>query len=219
MEAKKISLTTEDFKFFNEKIIGIGFTKTSIIDQKKLFERLGLIPPRVITGRETTYSYTNHEYTVVVHTTYVEKENRWRGKGEDAGWVLIRKGDEAVYFARPFQRRSGFILKLLRYAWVTKWKVDNRPLCPECSGYMYIKRKTGSRQYFWMCDNKGYHSDETALFRPWDYMLPKKATEFVAIRRSYTEKYNLKNKKKGIVRKPAPLIRKKWEITKPENLV
>ncbi len=219
METKLISLTKDDFIFLDTTLVKMGFIQTEDSDQRKLFRRLGLIPPREITGREVTYSYNNHEYTGVIHTTYVLKENKWRDKGEDSGWVLIRKGDEAVYFARPFQRKKGFILKLLRYAWVTKWKVDNRPLCPKCSAYMYIKRKKNSRQYFWMCDNREFHPEESVEFFPWDYMLPKKALEFVEIRRTYTEKYNERNKKDGVIRKPAPTIRKKWIITKPQNKI
>ncbi len=218
MEEKKFGLTTEDFEFLDDKMKSMDFRKTSILGQKKLFRRLGLVPPREIKGRETTYLYHNNGYTVVVHTTYLEREKKWRGAGEDAGWVLIKNRDRAVYFARPFQRKKGFLLKLLRYAWITKWKIDHRPLCPTCSAYMNVKRKSGSRQYFWMCDRKEKHESDGFVFLPWDYMLPKKATEFVTIRRAYTEKYNELSKKAGIQRRPAGTIRKKWIIKKPENL-
>lgn len=218
MEKERFNLTTDDFVFLDSKLSELSFSKVNTKDQRKLFHQLGLIPSREITGRETTYSYTNHGYTVIIHTTYLEKENKWRETGTDSGWVLIRDGDKAIYFARPFQRKKGFILKLLRYAWVTKWKVDNRPLCPECSGYMNIHRKKGKRQYFWMCSKQMYHKEEKFVFLPWDYMLPKKATEFVKIRRAYTEKYKAKNKEEGKERTPAPKIRKKWTISNPENL-
>lgn len=217
MEKGKFRLTVDDFVHFNDKMREIGFLSVEISDQKKLFYRLGLIPPREITGREKTYAYHNHGYTVIVHTTYLEKEKKWRDTGTDSGWVLIREGDEAVYFARPFKRSKGFILKLLRYAWITKWKVDHRPLCSECKGYMSIHRKKGTRQYFWICNKNEYHKELNAIFLPWDYMLPKKASDFVAIRREITEKYKEDNKKKGITRTPSPLLRKKWTISNPEN--
>lgn len=218
MEKKKFELTIDDFVFLNAKMQEIGFLSTGISDQKKLFYRLGLIPPREITGREETYFYHNHGYTVIVHTTYLEEEKKWRDTGTDSGWVLIRKGDEAVYFARPFKRSKGFILKILRYAWITKWKVDNRPLCPECKGYMDIYRKKGSRQYFWICNKSEFHQEQRVTFLPWDYGLPQKASAFVNIRRTNTERYKNDNKKKGITPTPAPLIRKQWTISNPENL-
>jgi hypothetical protein len=218
LEKEKFELTVDDFVFLDAKMQEIGFLSTEISDQKKLFYRLGLIPPREITGREKTYSYHNHGYTVIIHTTYLEKEKKWRDTGTDSGWVLIRKGDEAVYFARPFKRSKGFIIKILRYAWITKWKVNNRPLCHECRGYMDIYRKKGSRQYFWICNKSKSHNDQRATFLPWDYMLPKKASEFVSIRRTDTEKYKKKNARDGIERTPAAKIRKKWTISNPENL-
>ncbi len=219
MENKKFSLTTDDFLFLDKMMIEIGYHRMTENEQKKSFKRLGLISPREITGREVSYFYTNNFYTSIVHTTYLDKENVWRKTGEDSGWVLIRELDKAIYFARPFKRTSGFILKILRYAWVTKWKVDNRPLCPVCDAYMHIHRKKKSRQYFWMCGNKALHlEDNPLLFLPWDYKLPKKALEFIKIRRLYTEKYNRKNKEKGIERTPSAVIRKKWIISKPSNL-
>lgn len=218
MEEVKFSLSQDDFLFLDRKLLDTGYHKITRSDQRKLFMRLSLIPPREVTGREVTYFYTNHGYTSIVHTTYLEKEKKWRETGEDSGWVLIREGDRAIYFARPFQRKKGFIIKLLRYAWVTKWKVDHRPLCVECNAYMHIHRKKSSRQYFWICDKVEKHNEQKPIFLPWDYMLPKKAYEFVKIRRSYAERYHKKNKKEGKERKPAPLIRKSWKISNPENL-
>lgn len=218
MVNEKFRLTSDDFLFLDRKMLDIGYHKITRSDQKKLFQRLDLIPPREVTGRETTYFYTNHGYTAIVHTTYIEKEKRWREVGEDSGWVLIREGDHAVYFARPFKRTKGFIIKLLRYAWVTKWKVDHRHLCPECDSYMYIHRKKNTRQYFWICEKNTNHKENKPIFLSWDYLLPKKATNFIRIRRSYTERYKNKNKKEGIERTPAAVIRKLWIISNPENL-
>lgn len=218
MENEKFTLTADDFLFLDRKMLDIGYHKITRTDQKKLFTRLGLIPPREVTGRETTYFYTNHGYTAIVHTTYLEKEKKWREVGEDSGWVLIREGDHAVYFARPFKRTKSFIIKLLRYAWVTKWKVGHRHLCPECNAYMDIHRKKNIRQYFWICEKKENHKEKKLVFLSWDYLLPKKALEFVKIRRSYTERYKKKNKKDGIERTSAAIIRKPWIISNPENL-
>lgn len=218
MGKKSFVLTTDDFLFLDRMLLGLGYHKMTRSDQKKSFQRLGLIPPREVTGREVTYFYTNHGYTVILHTTFLAKEKKWREAGDDSGWNLIKEGDKALYFAKPFQRKKGFIIRFLRYAWISKWKVDNRPLCQECNGYMNISRKKGSRQYFWMCFNYEKHPERKAIFLPWDYLLPKKATSFLKIRRSYTARYKAKNKKEGIERKPAALIRRKWKISNPGNL-
>lgn len=218
MEKEKFSLVSDDFLFLDRKMLDIGYRKITKSDQRKLFARLGLIPPREVTGRETTYFYTNHGYTAIVHTTYLEKEKMWRQTNEDSGWVLIREGDKAIYFARPFKRTKGFIIRLLRYAWVTKWKVDHRPICDECKAYMFIHRKKNSRQYFWMCDKNENHKEQKPVFHSWDYLLPPKAYDFVKIRRAYTERYYKRNKKMEVVRTPASLIRKQWIISNPENL-
>ena len=197
----------------------MGYHKITRNDSSRTFTRLKLLPPRPIEGRETSYRYTNNGYTVILHTTYLELEKKWRDTGTDIGWNLIVEGDKEKYFARPFQRKKGFILKFLRYAWVSKWKVDNRPLCPDCNSYMHIHRKKGTRQYCWICLNSKRHSDHRFTSLCWDHRLPKKATEFVKIRRAYTKRYNDKNRKAGKVVVPAAVIRKKWEIGSPENLI
>ncbi len=139
-------------------------------------------------------------------------------RGTDAGWILIAEGDKARYFAKPFNRTKGFILKFLRYAWVTKWKVDNRPLCPECQAYMHITKKASTRQYYFICRHKISHKNGEPVFQPWDVGLPLKALKFVSIRREYTERYNKKIKDEGKIVTPARKIRKPWNIGKPENL-
>ncbi|MDD3663121.1 MAG: hypothetical protein PHT84_04615 [Candidatus Pacebacteria bacterium] len=218
MDKKELVLKTDDFLFLDRMLLGLGYHKMTRSDQKKSFQRLGLISPRELTGREVTYFYNNHGYTVILHTTFLQKEKRWRDLGEDSGWNLIKEGDKVLYFAKPFQRKKGFIIKFLRYAWISKWKVDNRPLCPSCNAYMNISRKKGSRQYFWMCFNYEKHSDLRPFFLSWDYLLPKKASSFLKIRRSYTARYKKKNKKLGVKRTPAPLLRKSWKISNPDNL-
>ncbi len=221
METKKteLLLTEDDFLFLEKMILSMGYRNITRNDSSKEFLRLNLSPPRPIRGRETSYRYTNNGYTVFLHTTYLEASKKWRDKGTDAGWILIAEGDKARYFAKPFSRTKGFIMKFLRYAWVTKWKVDNRPLCPECKAYMHITKKVGTRQYYFICRNMISHKKEQPLFLPWDVGLPFNALKFLNIRREYSEKYNKKIKDGGKAVTPARKIRKTWKIGRPENLV
>ena len=215
---KEFVLTEDDFLFLERMILDMGYRKVTKYDSRKIFARLGLSPPRPVVGREASYRYTHNGYTAVLHTSYLESEKKWRDTGTDIGWNLIIEGDEEKYFARPFQRKKGFILKFLRYAWISKWKVDHRPLCPACSAYMDIHRKRGTLQYFWACLRKEKHDDKNPVFLSWDFKLPPKALGFVKIRRSYATRYNIKNKKIGKIIIPAAVKRKRWKIDKPENL-
>lgn len=198
----------------------MGWTKYKDKDLAKTLTRLDMSPPRTITGREASYRYTNSGYTAKLHTTYLEKESKWRDSGTDSGWVLIVEGDTALYFARPFKRTANFITNLLSYAWVTKWKVDNRHICPVCQSYMDIHRKPETRQYFWICRKSAFHPiSQKPEFLDWDYGLPKKAQEFVNIRRDATARYKAKNVELGIKPTPAAKIRKTWRISKPQNKI
>lgn len=217
MNKQEFILTENDFLFMERMIFSMGYHKITRSDSSKTFIRLNLSPPRPIVGRETSYKYTNNGYTVILHTSYLEASKKWRAKGTDVGWNIIVEGDKEKYFAKPFQRTKGFILKFLRYAWISKYKVDNRPLCKECHAYMNIHRKVKTRQYFWVCGNNEKHLESKSVFLSWDYKLPPKALKFVKIRRIYTARYNTKNKKEGKIVTPAAKIRKRWSIGNPEN--
>jgi len=221
-EKTKFVLSEDDFLFLERMLLDMGYREETTTYSKRLFERLNLIPPRAITGKEATYIYKSREqgnnYTVIIHTTYLKASKKWRDKDTDAGWCLIAEGDQAKYFAKPFLRTKGFILKFLRYAWVTKWKVDHRPLCPQCQDFMHIVKKVEPRGYYWICRNNVRHNEDKPVFSPWDFGLPLKASKFVSIRRDYAKRFHAKNKKEGKVVTPARKIRKIWEPKKPENL-
>jgi len=215
-------LTEDDFLFTERMLLSMGYREFTIGDSRKEFLRLNLSPPRRIVGREVSFGYKPREkgnnYNVVLHTTYVRALKKWRDKDTDAAWNLIADSDKAKYFAKPFSRTKGFILKFLRYAWVSRWKVEHRPLCPECQNLMHIAKKEDKRQYYWICRNDIRHTENKHVFLPWDFGLPLKATAFVKVRRAYTARYKKKVKKSGKNVTPAQKIRKPWDIGNPENL-
>lgn len=219
MENKKVKLTKEDFLFVATILLDWGFKKITRLASANTFRRLDLSAPRKIVGREVGFVYVSENgYKVIVWTSYLEEEEEWREVGTDICWVLISEGDRAKYFAKPLARIDGVIMKLLRYAWVSKWKVDNRPHCDECDDYMHIHRKKNTRQYFWICKKDDHHEDHKPRFKSWDFKLPPKAKEFVTIRRDLTKKYKEFNEKNGITPTPAAVKRKKWPIGKPHNV-
>lgn len=215
---KEVILTVEDMEYLHTEMIKMGYHNRSPKDSAKVFKRLDLMPPRKVHGREEGYEYTKNGYTTRSWTSFVKALKKFRDKGEDAGWNLIAEGDEALYFARPFQRTKGFIRKFLCYAWISKWKVDHRPLCPHCNAWMHIYRK-GNRQYMWICRNSDLHPDKKFHFESWDLGLPKKAQAYIDLRRAATQYYNKKNKKENKSPTPAPFLRKPWVIMNPQNLV
>lgn len=215
----KFVLSYEDFLFLERMLLNMGYRKITRYDSRKNFIRLNLSAPRPIVGREASYYYSHNGYTVILHTTFLEKEKKWREGSTDVGWNLILAGDKPVYFAKPFSRTKGFILKFLRYAAISKWKIDHRPLCPECKAYMAIFRKAETRQCCWACFNKTRHAGGVPKFESWDYELSPEDIKFVSIRREYTKRYHDKNKKEGKTPTPAAKIRKPWEIGFPENRI
>ena len=199
-------LTKEHFMALYATLIEIGF-------EKIVSKGSNLVPPRDTVGTETSFIYTSKNgYSVIVHTTYLEKEDKWRDVATDNGWVLIAEHGKEKYFCRPFKRTSEeFIFKILRYAWVTKWKVDHRPLCPVCGSMMEIFYESSPRACFWICRKIKFHKDHKPEMLRWDHGLPEHAQEFVDIRRNYTARYTAKNAQSGVTPTPAPVIRKPWK--------
>jgi hypothetical protein len=225
-KVNEIALRKKDFVFIAETSMEWGYKLNTKLDSSKTFERLQLSPPRKLPGREAilTYHNSNTGYTSRVPTSYLEAQEIWRKTGTDYFWIMITEADVEKYFTKPFKRPTKeedvekFVLEVLRYIWIAKWRVDHRWVCPKCSAFMDITRKKGTRQYYHACMRMNQHPDGKPVFLGWDYELPARAKEFVKIRRELSAKYRERNKKAGIIRKPAATIRKKWEIGKPENL-
>lgn len=216
------TVSKEGFEWFCSIMKEWNFQKIGSKQIIKDFTRLDLQKRiRKVEGYETGFIYSspNSPYSVKVWVTYLEKEEKFRDVGTDAAWVILVTNDELDYSAKPFKRNnSEFFLSLARYAWISKWKIDNPPLCPckTCEKEMQIHRKKGTRQYFWMCIAPNKHENPT--FRSWDYGLGDKAKDFLSIRREKTKKYKEKNKKLGKNPTPAAVLRKKRQVGRPENL-
>lgn len=225
--ARTTKYTHEDFLYIQKALLQHGFTQKSTISFKKDFKRLGLEAPRNLQGREEGFFYSENNLTVWVWTTYLASEQKFRDVGTDMGWVLITEGDDVRYFAKPIKRDNGFIVNLLSKAWVAQCRVKYRPLCPVCHAYMQIVRKK-TNACCWGCFKLEYHPSTTALPAPsflrWDDVgpqgsLPQKAKEYVTKLRKGVALYKAKNRKKGITRTPAALLRKKWIVHNPQNKI
>jgi len=191
--------TLEGYEWFSAVMKQHLFQEISRKQIKQDYTRLGIEKKiRNVEGVETGFVYASpySRYKVIVWVTWLKAEQKLRDIGTDAGWNLIAEDDDAKYFSRPFLRSNkNFFLAIFRYAWTSKWKIDNVPICPceECGSKMKIARKIGTRQYFWQCKNEDKHEKPTS--RKWDYGVPPKALDWLNIRRSNTAKYKAKNEK------------------------
>ncbi len=93
---KKMLPSVADFEQFSRDMQKYGFRAITKPEFFKSFQRLGLRAPRRRLGREAGFIFSANGLNVYVWTTFLMAEQSARD--EDAGWVLITKGDKAEYF-------------------------------------------------------------------------------------------------------------------------
>ena len=228
---RRIELTVSDFKFLEREMLAMGYRLKSHRQLKIDFKRLDLSAPRKKKGREATFLYGNNFLQAVAHTTFDLDNQEWRE--EDLGWHLIKEKDRIKYFSKPLRRTKNFISNFLMRARVNRWRIDNRPICPECKRFMEIKtrwtynheefRWESTGQYFWGCLQKDNHQDNRLISVGWDDIGPKKEIpkdlgKYVKEMRRRVASHRRREKLLGIKRRSMRFIRKAWSIGKPENL-
>jgi hypothetical protein len=137
----------------------------------------------------------------------------------DLGWTLISEGDTGCYFAKPFRRTKNYVKNILSYAWICKFKIENRPLCPTCHRFMKIARGKALRSRYWRCDNPSMHKEHVHI--DWDFGLGPKAKSFLAGRRKETCRYNKKRAAEGKAPLGTAMLMRadRWVVTRPENKI
>jgi len=210
---KRVLPDAEAFARFTSALERQGFRKLSSTEFKKDFARLELIAPSPREGREVGFSYAANGLEVRVWTTFLAREGRARDS--DAGWVLIKEGDTPRYFSRPFPRTKNFLHRLLWAASIARWRVEHRPLCPECRARMRIAYGSGVKSRFWRC-TRTLH--EKPVFLSWDYQLPQAALDFLRPLRNERKRYNARLRAEG--REPGAAIQRRrgWKVGRPENI-
>lgn len=217
---KKILPDMEAFQFhIKHKLESWGFRSINKIEIEKDFKRLGLFSRNPKEGREEGFIFTSKNgLKVIVWTTFILQDEKARD--EDLGWVLITNGDKVLYFAHPFRRTKNFAANLTRYAWIARWRVLNRPLCPDCNRLMDIARGKGIRARYWICTNRTKHKSAKATKISWDYGMPPKALSFLKAERAARRKYIVRRRKDGKLANVAPLIRSgMWTVSRKDNMV
>lgn len=205
----KILPDAETFANFTVALFRRGFRRLSPEEFGKDFERLELSAPSPRKGRETGFTFTANGFTVLVWTTFLTRKARNR----DAGWVLIKEGDEVKYFSHPMHRTKNFLHNLIWHACIARLRVKNRPLCPKCHAFMDIARGKGLKSRYWQCKR---HKAESL---PWDYGLPQEALDFLYPQRKQRARYRKKLRAQGKPQGTALKRRRKWKINRPSNIV
>lgn len=171
---QKVWPSVADFQSFKRKLLRLGFRVMNATDRRSVHN---LVPPRPRNGREVGFIFEANNLEVVVWTTWLEAENQIRES--DEGWILIRKGRQALYFSRPLHRTKNFLLSLFLQARIAQLRVENRPHCPGCNSLMDIVRGRAMKQRYWRCDRVSHHPRHKPEWRAWDVCLSPLAKKYV----------------------------------------
>jgi hypothetical protein len=198
----------EGFAWLEKELCVRGFRSISDWQFVENFHRLHLQAPRPRPGRETGFIFSANGLDVWVWTTWLRAQGKAREV--DMGWVVIAKGDEALYFAKPVNRTKNFFLTLFRRAWIAQWRVAHRPHCQECNSLMEIARGDGLKERYWRCDLIERHPSGRLRWRKWDVTLPPKAQKLVDAWRASYARFAAQQLNQGKEPHAAMLKRKPW---------
>lgn len=191
-------------------------------EKKDIYESIGLVPPKrkKKNDGEVGFVFWIKGLLVYVWTSFVMKtmEDNW----EDHGWVLIVcKESKTKYFATPIRRTENFERNLIQSMEIALAHAHGRPLCKICKRFMVIHKKYHKKSQtvsiMWGCFNTHIHPK--AQFTNWDTGLSQDQKKIVEEKRDGRKKRRDNDTKKGIVRIPARMKRKKWTILRPDNQV
>ncbi|MCF7815625.1 MAG: hypothetical protein K9M10_01720 [Candidatus Pacebacteria bacterium] len=214
MTKPKTLPTASQFTGFAQALLRRGFQEIHPTSFKRDLERLGLTPPTPRRGRETGFIFSKNGLQVVVWTTFLEAEDQAREK--DAGWVLIKDGDERCYF-KLVPRTKYYLHNLLGHASAAKCRIEARPLCLICGQLMKITTGRGLKSRYWSCKNPDAHRKTVNL--PWDHGLQQEVLDFLKPFRDRRTRYQKTLRKNGGKPGTAMFRRKGWRVNRPENKV
>jgi hypothetical protein len=211
---KQILPSHEELAWFTQVLIRRGFRPVSMVEFRKVFERLVIIPPTPRIGRELGFTFSANGLEVVVWTTFVPEAGKARD--QDAGWILIKEGDQVKYFARPVHRTKHYVHRLAWLACIARLRVLDRPTCPSCGAYMDIAMGEVVKSRYWRCRNRVHKQ----INLPWDINLPVEAKRYLERIRSARRRYRdtLRREGRDEVVIPAVFKRRGWTVGKSENL-
>ena len=205
---KKVLPKSSDFAYISHELEKLDFKQISVNEFCETFKRLNLKAPRPRQGRETGFVFTRHGLRVVVWTTWIKSQGKARDT--DAAWIVIAKGDKALYFSHPIHRTKNFCVNLLKQTWIARHRVLHRPHCSECGRFMEIASGKGVKSRYWCCFNKSGHKSNNLVYLEWDYNLPEKAQKYVNGLRKKRAKHRNEVRKQNKPLNQAMIKRRLW---------
>lgn len=209
----KVLPTADTFAWLRTMLMKSGFRELSPVEFKKDFRRLKLEAPSPREGREAGFQFSSNGLDVIVWTTYLIEQGYAREM--DAGWVLIKDGDDPRYF-KMLHRTKNFLLKLFYYAVIAQRRAENRPLCDLCYKRMNITFGKGIKSRYWSCIDP---SHAKKVSKSWDTGLAPAALEFLKHERKRRARYLAQLRAEG--KRPGGAIRRRkgWTSGRPENKI
>lgn len=210
---KQVLPTIEDFKKIETALKELGFREIGSNEVKKDFYRKSLTAPRPRTGKEVMFQYHSDGLSVIVCTTWVRDANEARES--DSGWVLIKDGDDKVWYNPRIHRTKNFVTNLLFHAGYAMERVLARPICPECKQSMKIVEGKTLHSRYWACRNRREHASKKQHTASWDQGLrPSLIRKRIKIRKERARQKARQRKKdleRGVQSVPSRISRKAWE--------
>lgn len=218
----------EKIKLFEKSLKSSGFTKLTLEQKKKMFERLGLkFPDRVTTEHHLQRMYVcEHDgYRVVVNSGIIGNELLTPG----LSWVMITE-DYKRLFTRAFKSDTrepsqAMLDRILAYALVAKNIIFNRPLERRTSKLKRLVEKSetftnkeGKEKRrltdYWVCKHEvdDYVFKPTARVKYLEGISPQLKKVFLRKERELQRYYETRTAVR--FRKE---VRKTSKVTKPEN--
>ena len=189
-----------------------SFRRITKVEFSRAYHHFGLVAPSPRKGREIGYAFSANGLTGKIWSSWLVEEETIRD--EDAGWALIEESDDAVYFAPPLNRTKNFLTKLLKYAYVVRWRVLHRHLCPECGSLMHITKGKHLKQRYWICRRWSNHPRRNYQFLNWDHDLPPRMKKFLMDERKKRAGSRKEFREDGTPVRRAVTIRKGWKKTR-----
>lgn len=146
----------------------VGFTYTTGAELSKLIPNSDFFYKNIVLDDEAIFIYQARGLMMIARPKFSEVQDTFilsRGKARVS--IVNMADQKVVYVSKMFYKRSfRFWSDLGNYAYISKLKIDRRPICL-CLLDMDIVFKF-TNQVYWVCRNKNMHPDGRYVSMWWD---------------------------------------------------
>lgn len=213
---KQVLPSELDFAYFADELEALGFREMTDEEFYESFKKKRLKAPRKRypkkqNHRQVGFVFYAYGLRVCVWTTWLKKQDKPKKSSE--AWVIIEDKNKALYFSHPIHRTKNFVINLLRQAQIARTRIINRPLCPKCNDWTWMKIVQGRsvKSRYWRCSRKAYHKNNKPEYLDWDCGISDADKAYLKPIRKKRAKYRKKRKKQGKPNNVAMKKRKTWK--------